>query len=101
VISVEVEGNKREFASRRYIDNKWLHEQVDNRKKDGKRVCVQVVIDLPQGDISLHTPDCTGTGGRPPEDWEEETVDLWKKHKLSSSDFNAGDLIAFLWQASK
>lgn len=85
----------------RDVKERWINEQLSRRREDNGSVCVQVTIDKPPLHMGLSTPGCpVGGGGRPPSSQEQRIFELWDKHKLNSSDFTGGNLIAFLKQVS-
>ena len=62
-------------------------------------VCIKVSIKTGDIDMLLSTPDCgPGGGGRSPKPKEKDIFDLWDKRGLNKSDFEVGQLIAFVNQ---
>ena len=83
------------------VRESWVNEQLNRRRRDNGSTCVRVTIHKPPLNMVLSTPSCaTNGGGRAPNDRERKIFDLWDRHKLSSSDFTGGNLIAFLRQIS-
>lgn len=82
------------------LDEGWLNQQVNRRRRDGESVCVRVEIDEPPLSITLATAECVSGGGfsRALTREEQAVLDLWRKHHLSELEFHPGDLIAFLKQ---
>ena len=81
--------------------SRWIHEQLERRRRDGGNVCVQVIIDKPPLNMRLTTPGCqTSSGTRPPNAQEQRIFALWERHRLTESDFSGGNLVAFLKQIS-
>lgn len=81
------------------VSPSWINEQIIRRQKDGVAVCVAVTIAIAGVNLRLTTPACGGApGGRSPNRQEEAIIDLWKEHKLTSSDFKGGNVVAFLEQ---
>ena len=78
----------------------WITSQINGRRKDGQSVCVRVSISMPGANIPFATCTCAsaggGSGGRPPNARERELIDLWNRHHLGESQFNAGDVVAFV-----
>lgn len=98
MIEVQIGSEKRGIKD---ASPSWIREQLDRRRREGDRVCVQVFIDKPSLHMRLTTPDCPSTGGgRPPTAQEQKIFDLWKKRRLDNPDFTSGNLIAFLRQIS-
>lgn len=97
MIMVKIGDEERRFDGR----PQWIHEQFERRKGVSGAVCVRVSIDC--GDIRMlfTTPFCaggSGGGSRSPTPKETAIFDLWEKHKLNNSNFNSGNLTAFLKQ---
>jgi hypothetical protein len=98
MIMVRIGNTEKEL---RDVRESWINEQLKRRRRDEGYICVQVIIDKPPLNMVLSTPNCSGNGGgRPPNTREQEVFDLWERHKLSSSDFTGGNLVAFLKQIS-
>ena len=100
MITVHIGTDSRSLSD---ADAQWVTQQVNNRRKDNAAVCVRVEINEAGLRISLATPECGGGGGggRPPNRDEAEIFELWKKHKLDTSDFAAGNVVAFLKQLAR
>jgi len=83
------------------IEESWINQQINRRLQDGMPVCVKVQIYKQDIDMGLSTPSCTVSGGgnRLPNPLEQKITELWKKHKLNTTEFRGGNLIAFLKQA--
>lgn len=98
MIEVQIGSEKRGVND---ASSSWIREQLDRRRREGDRVCVQVFIDKPPLHMRLTTPACPSTGGgRPPTAQEQRIFDLWEKRRLNNPDFTTGNLIAFLRQVS-
>lgn len=82
------------------IEPNWINEQIGRRKSEGVPVCVRVLIDHGDINISLATSDCpsSSSGNRRLTGPENEVVDLWKKLHLDKNDFSSGNLVVFLKQ---
>jgi hypothetical protein len=82
------------------IDESWINQQINGRRRDGQSVCVRVSINDGPINMALATPNCSGGGGgsRLPNQQEERIFDLWNKHDLNKPEFTGGNLIAFLKQ---
>lgn len=98
MITVRIGNTEKEL---REVRESWINEQLNRRRRDSGSTCVQVTIDKPPLNMVLAAPGCSTTGGgRAPNDRERRIFELWEKHKLRSSDFTGGNLIAFLRQIS-
>ncbi len=98
MIKVQIGNTEKELKD---VRESWINEQLHRRRKDNGSVCVQVAIDKPPLNMVLSTPGCPSIGGgRAPNAREQRIFDLWEIHKLNSSDFTGGNLIAFLKQIS-
>ena len=80
----------------------WVNQQINRGRRGDEPVCVRVTINEPPIDMVLSTPGCpSGPGGsRALNTREREVFELWGKHKLNSSDFGGGNLLAFLRRVS-
>lgn len=81
----------------------WVTRQITRRRKEGQPVCVTVHIQTSGVVVTLGTGDCPRGGGasRPPTDKEREIYEEWNAKGLNSADFNLGNLMSFLRQASR
>ena len=94
---IRIGTNERPLAE---ATESWVNQQIDQRRRDGQSVCVQVFLDEGGVNIILATPTCTssGGGGRPPTAKEQELFDLWNRRHLNQQNFTGGDVVAFLKQ---
>lgn len=83
-------------------DEAWITQQVNNRRREGLPVCVEVTINTGPINVRLTTPACGGGGGggRPPRPDEATIIDLWNKRGLGTDNFSPGSVVAFLKQVS-
>lgn len=97
MIRVIIGDSERELSN---ISEHWINEQINRRKRDGLSICVRVIINEDQLNLSLTTSGCrhTATRGRAPNKYESEAFDLWDKTGLNKENFSGGNLIAFLKQ---
>jgi len=98
MVTVKIGGDSRELHSRREIDEAWISQQISGRKRDGQRICIQVLII--EGDINLvlSSSGCVGSLGSPREATtaENEILKLWNNRRLNIDVITTGSLIAFL-----
>ena len=84
------------------INTRWIQDQVNARRRAGKKICVRFKIDC--GDINLNLPsrDCpkTGGGGRKLNIKEEFILDEWRKKGFPNKDVNPGMVVSF-WEFMK
>ena len=82
------------------IDPNWINKQVNRRRNEGVTVCVRIIIEEGDINLSLATSDCPSSGGvrRTLTEPEDEVLNLWNKLHLSESGFSFGNLVAFLKQ---
>ena len=94
-IQIGDSGNKRTLDE---ASERWINQQVNDRRRDGAPVCVRVFIQERGLDMVLATSDCrsTGGGGRRPTAAEAEIFRLWNSLGLRDPHFASGQLIAFL-----
>lgn len=94
MVSIRIGSDERTLDR---LDAQWVHEHINNRRVEGERPCIRVAIEIPDAHFELVTPECGGgSGGRPLSSLETRILELWRKHRLNSSDYNSGQLIAFL-----
>ena len=80
-------------------DERWINQQINRRRDDGHDVCVRVVIEKGDINMTLSTPNCShGSGYFHPNDKERLVIDLWEKRGLNKKNFSGGNLISFLKQ---
>ncbi len=103
MITVKIASDSREIRTISDIDESWINRQINGRKADSLKVCVQVTIRDDSLDMILSTPGCVGSlgGGRQPNPAERSIFDLWAKRGLNDPNFTGGGLIAFLHQLLK
>lgn len=98
MIKVSIRDFEKELSN---VREAWINEQLSRRRREEESVCVQVTIDKPPLRMGLSTPDCTSGGGeRPPNAQERRIFELWEKHRLNTTGYTGGNLIAFLRQIS-
>lgn len=88
-------------TNERNIDNiepNWINEQVSKRRNEGSPVCVRIIIDLGDINLSFATSDCPGSAGirRSLTRSEKELLDLWRKLHLNDENFTSENLVTFL-----
>jgi hypothetical protein len=75
----------------------WVNQQINARRAAGEDPCVLVTIKEPGIDVALGTPSCGGGGGgRPANARELPIIQLWRNRHLSDSNFDSGNVVAFL-----
>ncbi len=81
------------------IDARWITEQVNARRKEGKKFCVFFKVNC--GDVNLNLPsrDCPTAGGggrgRKPNAKEEMILDEWRKLGFTDQDVKPGKVVSF------
>lgn len=100
MIKVKIETVERVYDNLNEIDEPWIIQEIKRLRRDGQSVCVLVTVKEYPVDLMLPVGQCTGVGGggRPLKPEEQRIVEFWQRHKLNSTDFNEGELIAFLKQ---
>ena len=100
-VTVQIGNETRDFSE---ASETWIDDQIVRRQRDSSPVCVVVTIKTAMADVFLATPTCSGRGGggtRPPSQREQQIFALWNEHKLDTSHFTRGSLVAFLKQLRK
>jgi hypothetical protein len=76
----------------------WIREHVEDLRRRGEPVCVEITLHSGSVNMILSTPGC---GSRPGEGHkanrqEQKILELWKKKGLSEDNFAVKDLIDFV-----
>lgn len=97
MITVSISGQTRALKD---VEERWIAQEVQARRKAGLPICVMVAIKKPPVDVVLTTPACGGGGGgfRLPTAEETRIFELWRRHHLQENSWSPGDVIAFLKQ---
>jgi len=97
MIKVSIDGTEKIDNE---IDERWIAQQINKRKDEGKTPCVIVEIRENGIDMILSTPNCSHSAGgsRKPTINEERILNLWEKNHLKSDSFAGGNLVAFIKQ---
>ena len=80
------------------IDIRWVTDQVNKRRKEGKTFCVLFKVNCGDVNLSLPSRDCptaVGGGGRKPNTKEEFILDEWRKKGFPDQDVNPGMVVSF------
>lgn len=86
------------------INARWITDQVNARRKEGKKFCVIFKVNC--GDVNLNLPsrDCPttggGGGGRKPNAKEERILEEWRNKGFPDKDVNPGMVVSF-WEYVK
>lgn len=98
MIKVRIGDFEKELSD---VREAWINEQLSRRRREKESICVQISIHKPPLHMVLSTPGCTVSGGgRPPNCQEQRIFELWEKHRLNTTEFTGGNLIAFLRKIS-
>jgi hypothetical protein len=105
MLTIQISDSRTEFENISDIDESWINQQINRRRRDGLTICVRISIknDAPDVNMGLATAACTSSGGgsRPPNSYESRIFNLWEQMGLSKSDFQSGSVVAFLKQLRK
>lgn len=75
----------------------WINKLFARARQQGSLPCVVVQIGEPGFVIGLSTPNCgRGKGGGSLTPAQSRVVEAWVKHRLTTSSYTGGNLIAFL-----
>lgn len=82
------------------IESNWVNEQINRRKEEGAPICIRVLIEHGDINITLSTPDCPCGSGKPRRltNSENEVLELWNSCHLNENRFSSGNLVSFLKQ---
>lgn len=100
MIDIRIGTSSRDIDS---IDESWIAEQINRRRTANEEVCIEIVFNTENLKMGLSSPKCSRGGGRgrPPNEQEQNIIDLWNKNHLNTNDFTGGNLIAFIKQLKK
>lgn len=107
MVTVRLGPDQRTWHTRRDVDERWIMEQVNNRRRRAEPVCLSVQVVAPGIGLSLISPECPNRPGglrRALTDGERAILTVWQRH-IVSRQFHGGDVVAFLaelpcWQGS-
>lgn len=98
MIKVRIGDFEKELSG---VREAWINEQLSRRRRDKESICVRVTIDKAPLHMVLSTPGCIrNAGGRAPNAKEQRVFELWERHRLNTTEFTGGNLIAFLRKIS-
>ena len=97
MVTIKIGSAEQQLES---LDEGWLLQQINRRRRDGERVCVIVEIDDSPINLIFATQGCARGGGssRAFTAQEQRVIKLWNKHHLDEAEFQGGELMAFLKQ---
>jgi hypothetical protein len=102
VIKVTIGDMQREFASISDLEESWINQQIERRRRDtGQDPCVRVHVALGSINVTFASAACAGQGGggRPLTPLESSLFALWQELELGGRALVGGRLIAFLKRA--
>jgi hypothetical protein len=76
----------------------WVREHVEDLRRLGRPVCVEITLHAGSVNMVLSTPGCgpfQGSGQKANRQ-EEKILALWKKNGLDTENFSAGELFDFI-----
>jgi hypothetical protein len=74
----------------------WIREHVDDLRRQGKPVCVEIKLRFGSVDMILATAACGGGRGTKEANRQEKKIyDLWIRKGLNEDDFDVRELIEF------
>jgi hypothetical protein len=76
----------------------WIREHVEDLRRLGKPVCVEITLHSGSVNMILSTPGCGPVqgGGHEANRQEMKILELWKKKGLNDDNFNVKELIDFV-----
>jgi hypothetical protein len=95
MVRVSVNGVGREAKD---ADVPWLKQQIEQRRGAGEPICIRVEIQFGSLTLNFATAGCGGGGGGSTNfsPTQQEIINHWQQHRLGESDFEVGQLNAFL-----
>jgi hypothetical protein len=103
MIMIQIGNTPREYSSIREIEEGWILQQINDRRKAGEQVGVRVRIHQNPLEIVLATPNILSGGGgsRQANEAELTAFNLWNDCGLNTNSFAPGRLIEFLKRVAK
>lgn len=101
MLKVKIGTTELVYDDLREIEEARILQLIALLRREHQQVCVLVTIEEYPVNLFLPAGACTGVGGgvhRELRPEEQRIVDVWEKHKLNNTNFNDGELIAFLKQ---
>jgi hypothetical protein len=96
MIKIRIDNCEEDISS---VSENWINQQINGRRADGYKPCVQVKLKNDHLNMVLSTYTCPkGMGSRTPNEYERRVFDLWEKQGLNKTDFQGGNIIAFIKQ---
>jgi hypothetical protein len=76
----------------------WITEHLKRRQDDGRSVCVRIIIETLDCNVSLPTRDCPsfGSSGWRPNPLEQRVIDLWEERVRKHPKPAPGHIVSFL-----
>jgi hypothetical protein len=102
MIKVTIGEMQREFASRSDIEEAWINQQIERRRREtGQDPCVRVHVAVGSMNVTFASAACAGPGGgaRPLSPLESSLFALWQELELGGRTLVGGRLIEFLKRA--
>lgn len=95
---IQIGASRHKFCD---VSESWIHEQVQQREKDGQPICARVMLKNHALDMLLSTPHCPhGHGGcRKPNQREEAIFKIWESEHLNQPNWTASGLYNFVKRA--
>jgi len=99
-IRVRIGNQEHDLAQ---ADKHWIISQIKDQQRDNGSVCVQVIINNGDVNLSLCSAGCppAGGGGRQANPKEERILNLWEQHVRRESHLGGGEVVAFLSQLQR
>lgn len=102
MIKVTIGDTQREFESRSDIEEAWVNQQIERRRRDtGQDPCVRVHVALGSVNVTFASAACAGLSGgsRTLTPVESSLFDLWQQLELGGRALVGGRLVEFLKRA--
>lgn len=80
------------------VDLSWIRNHVDDLRRQGKPICVEISLHAGSVNMVLSTPGCGPfeAADRKANRQEEKILALWKKNHLNTNDFSTRELLDFI-----
>lgn len=102
MITVSINGTEGQWPQ---VGPQWINQQINFWKRQGKAVCVKILVELPDIKLEFFNGTCGninsgGAGTKVFSVRELKAIEIWKKLGLMDADLEGGKIVAFLSQLS-
>lgn len=80
------------------VDHSWIQQHLEDLRRQGKKVCVEITLHAGSVSMILSTPGCGPfeAADRQANRQEEKILALWRKNHLDTDRFTTHELLDFV-----